>query len=176
MNKIRKYTNRVEAFLHSDAGQRFFNIAYSVGAAIVIWGALFKILHIQGGNALLCVGMGTEIIMFILTAFDRPPKDPDWDEIVPALKSAGNTQALEGLTIIDDTDNKVSENGSYKKDFNLPDTDKIEGASEKFSETMEDVTSSLKILQEETEKMNRNMKEMNEVYDRMLKAMHNSPK
>ena len=86
MVKIRRYTNRIEAFLHSDAGQYFFNIAYSVGAAIVIWGALFKILHLPGGNTLLCIGMGTEIAMFLLTAFDRPPKEPNWEEIVPALK------------------------------------------------------------------------------------------
>lgn len=95
MVKIKKYTNRIEAFLHSDAGQYFFNIAYSVGAAIVIWGALFKILHLPGGNTLLCIGMGTEIAMFILTAFDRPPKEPNWEEIVPALagKSAGGNEA-----------------------------------------------------------------------------------
>lgn len=90
MEKIRKYTNRIEAFLHSDAGQYFFNIAYSVGAAIVIWGALFKILHLPGGNTLLCIGMGTEIAMFLLTAFDRPPKEPNWDEIVPALAGKGS--------------------------------------------------------------------------------------
>ena len=72
MIKITSYTNRIEQFLRSEKGQRFFNFAYSIGAAIVIWGALFKILHLPGGNALLCVGMGTEIAMFILTAFDRP--------------------------------------------------------------------------------------------------------
>ena len=75
MAKLRKYANVIERFLHGSAGQRFFNFAYSIGAAIVIWGALFKILHLPGGSTLLCVGMGTEIAMFILTAFDRPPKD-----------------------------------------------------------------------------------------------------
>lgn len=93
MEKIRRYTNRIEAFLHSDAGQYFFNIAYSVGAAIVIWGALFKILHLPGGNTLLCIGMGTEIAMFLLTAFDRPPKEPNWEEIVPALSGKGAQKA-----------------------------------------------------------------------------------
>lgn len=103
MTTIRKYTNRIEAFLHSDNGQRFFNIAYSVGAAIVIWGALFKILHLPGGNTLLCIGMGTEIAMFLLTAFDRPPKEPNWDDIVPALTGKKSDDS-ESFTIIDDTD------------------------------------------------------------------------
>lgn len=87
MVKIRKYANIIERFLHGEKGQRFFNFAYSVGAAIVIWGALFKILHLPGGNALLCIGMGTEIAMFILTAFDRPPKEYTWEDVFPVLDS-----------------------------------------------------------------------------------------
>ncbi len=85
MVKIRKYANGIERFLHGEKGQRFFNFAYSIGAAIVIWGALFKILHLPGGSMLLCIGMGTEIAMFILTAFDRPAKEYAWEEVFPAL-------------------------------------------------------------------------------------------
>ena len=87
MVKIRKYANGIERFLHGEKGQRFFNFAYSIGAAIVIWGALFKILHLPGGSTLLCIGMGTEIAMFILTAFDRPQKEYAWEEVFPALDS-----------------------------------------------------------------------------------------
>ncbi len=87
MVKIRKYANIIERFLHGEKGQRFFNFAYSIGAAIVIWGALFKILHLPGGSVLLCIGMGTEIAMFILTAFDRPPKEYAWEEVFPVLDS-----------------------------------------------------------------------------------------
>ena len=87
MGKIRKFGNFIERFLHGSKGQRFFNFAYSIGAAIVIWGALFKILHLPGGSTLLCIGMGTEIAMFILTAFDRPPKDYAWEEVFPVLDS-----------------------------------------------------------------------------------------
>ncbi|MBD5329071.1 MAG: gliding motility protein GldL [Bacteroides sp.] len=87
MVKIRKYANGIERFLHGQKGQRFFNFAYSIGAAIVIWGALFKILHLEGGSTLLCIGMGTEIAMFILTAFDRPPKEYAWEEVFPVLDS-----------------------------------------------------------------------------------------
>ncbi len=85
MGKIKKYKNSVEAFLSGEKGQRFFNFAYSIGAAVVIWGALFKILHLPGGNALLSIGMGTEVLMFVLTAFDRPPKEYHWEEVFPVL-------------------------------------------------------------------------------------------
>lgn len=85
MGKVKKYKNRITQFLSSDAGQRFFNFAYSIGAAIVIWGALFKILHLPGGNFLLSLGMGTEVLMFIISAFDRPPREYHWEEVFPAL-------------------------------------------------------------------------------------------
>ena len=49
MGKIKKFGNVIERFMHGSKGQRFFNFAYSIGAAIVIWGALFKILHLPGG-------------------------------------------------------------------------------------------------------------------------------
>ena len=85
MGKIKKYKNVVERFLSGERGQRFFNFAYSIGAAVVIWGALFKILHLEGGNELLCIGMGTEVLMFILTAFDRPEKEYKWEQVFPVL-------------------------------------------------------------------------------------------
>ncbi|MCH5345755.1 MAG: gliding motility protein GldL [Muribaculaceae bacterium] len=85
MGKIKRYKNSIERFLSGESGQRFFNFCYSIGAAIVIWGALFKILHLPGGNTLLCIGMGTEVLMFILTAFDRPPREYHWEEVFPVL-------------------------------------------------------------------------------------------
>lgn len=84
--------NKFELFLHSEKGQRFFNFAYSVGAAIVIWGALFKILHLPGGSALLCIGMGTEIAMFIISAFDRPSKEYAWEQVFPELQRKHNEE------------------------------------------------------------------------------------
>ena len=87
MGKVKKYKKKAGRFLKSDSGQRFFNFAYSIGAAIVIWGALFKILHLPGGNTLLCIGMDTEVLMFILTAFDKPEKEYHWEEVFPVLAS-----------------------------------------------------------------------------------------
>ena len=87
MGKYKRYKNSIEKFLSSDKGQRFFNFAYSLGAAVVIWGALFKILHLPGGSLLLSIGMGTEVLMFILSAFDTPPKTYHWEEVFPVLNS-----------------------------------------------------------------------------------------
>lgn len=78
-----KIKSRYRSIMTWEGGQRLFNFAYSIGAAIVILGALFKIIHLPGGNTLLCIGMGTEVLMFIITAFDRPPKDYRWEEVFP---------------------------------------------------------------------------------------------
>ncbi len=85
VQKIKQYRRGLGHFIASEKGQRFFNFAYSIGAAVVIWGALFKILHLPGGNTLLSLGMGTEVLMFLLTAFDRPPREYKWENVFPAL-------------------------------------------------------------------------------------------
>ncbi len=87
MGKYKRYKNRIEKFLSSDNGQRFFNFAYSIGAAIVILGALFKILHLPYGGLLLSIGMGTEVVMFLISAFDSPSKTYHWEEVFPVLNS-----------------------------------------------------------------------------------------
>ena len=87
MGKYKQYKRGLSAWISSDKGQRFFNFAYSIGAAIVIWGALFKILHLPGGNFLLSLGMGTEVLMFTLTAFDRPARDYKWEQVFPVFET-----------------------------------------------------------------------------------------
>lgn len=97
MTTIQTYKKGLSAFISSEKGQRFFNFAYSIGAAVVIWGALFKILHLPGGNLLLSLGMGTEVLMFVLTAFDRPPREYKWEEVFPALKGEDGAEVRGGI-------------------------------------------------------------------------------
>lgn len=87
MNAIKRYRNRLERFLQTERGKRFINFAYSIGAAIVILGAMFKLLHFPFGNQMLFIGMMTEVVVFILSAFDRPVQDYAWEEVFPALSS-----------------------------------------------------------------------------------------
>ena len=63
---------RLQKWMYSVPGQTFLNYAYSWGAAIVILGTLFKLTHIPGANFWLFLGMGTEVFVFFLSAFDRP--------------------------------------------------------------------------------------------------------
>lgn len=62
----------MQKWMDSVPGQTFMNYAYSWGAAVVILGTLFKLTHLPGANAMLFVGMGTEVFVFFISAFDRP--------------------------------------------------------------------------------------------------------
>jgi len=86
--KYKKYKNFLEKFLDSNKGKRFFNIAYSVGAAIVIFGAMAKILHWGFGDEMLMIGMITEVIVFLISAFEKPAKEYNWEEVYPVLSDS----------------------------------------------------------------------------------------
>ena len=97
VSKLKKkidFVVRLQHWMDSVPGQTFLNYAYSWGAAIVILGALFKLTHLPGGDVMLFLGMGTEVIVFFLSAFDRPfdkneigkelPADYETDEEIAA--------------------------------------------------------------------------------------------
>ena len=73
----------------SKASKKFMNMAYGLGAAIVIVGALFKIIHFEigplTGNVMLTIGLVTEAIIFALSAFEPVDDDLDWALVYPEL-------------------------------------------------------------------------------------------
>lgn len=62
----------MQKWMDSVPGQTFLNYAYSWGAAVVILGTLFKLTHLPGADTMLFLGMGTEVFVFFISAFDRP--------------------------------------------------------------------------------------------------------
>lgn len=74
MSSYSKYNivYRLQKWMDTVQGQTFLNYAYSWGASIVILGALFKLTHLPGANIALFLGMGTEVCVFFISAFDRP--------------------------------------------------------------------------------------------------------
>ncbi len=99
---------RLQHWMDSVPGQTFLNYAYSWGASIVILGALFKLTHLPGGNFMLFIGMGTEVVVFFLSAFDRPF---DKEEIGKELPHDVETdeQIAERLGLNDDDDDEEEE-------------------------------------------------------------------
>jgi gliding motility-associated protein GldL len=87
----------IQKWIDSRQGQIFLNFAYSWGAAIVILGALFKLTHISGANLMLFLGMGTEVLVFFISGFERP-WDGD-DEETAAENPASAAQAAGPVVI-----------------------------------------------------------------------------
>ena len=73
------------AFNETKAFKNFMAKLYGLGAAVVIVGALFKIMHWPGAGPMLVVGLGTEAVIFIFSAFDKPHAEPDWSLVYPEL-------------------------------------------------------------------------------------------
>ena len=62
-------------------GKRFKNFMsklYGWGAAVVIMGALFKIIHLPGADLMLIIGLTTEAVILFIAAFESPSKDYEW--------------------------------------------------------------------------------------------------
>jgi gliding motility-associated protein GldL len=70
---------------------------YGWGAAVVIIGALFKINHWPGGTIMLIIGMGTETVIFFLSAFEPPHVEFDWTLVYPQLAGMENPESIEGV-------------------------------------------------------------------------------
>lgn len=105
----------LQKWMDSVPGQTFLNYAYSWGASIVILGTLFKLTHLPGANVMLFLGMGTEVFVFFLSAFDRPfdktaigmdlpthldDEEDDNDEKVAAPEAAQPIAATAGTVVI----------------------------------------------------------------------------
>ena len=73
--------------LSSEKGRRIITLSYSWGAAVVILGALFKILHLPYANMILAISMSFEALVFIISGFERPGSDYQWEDVFPVLKS-----------------------------------------------------------------------------------------
>lgn len=116
---------RLQHWMDSVPGQTFLNYAYSWGASIVILGALFKLTHLPGGNFMLFMGMGTEVVVFFLSAFDRPfDKDEIGKELPHDYETDEEIAARLGLTDddeeTDDTDEDTIEDTTADETVSQP--------------------------------------------------------
>lgn len=88
-NKKRGFIGKLQDFMASYSGKVILNYAYSWGAAVVILGTLFKLTHLPGANVMLFIGMGTEVLVFLVSAFDKPYKSYKWESVFPKIKLNG---------------------------------------------------------------------------------------
>ena len=79
-------------FMHwyeSYQGKKIVGCVYSLGASVVIIGALFKILHLSGAEVMLMIGMGVEALLFAIGCLDKPHAEHHWENVFPQLMEFG---------------------------------------------------------------------------------------
>lgn len=157
---------------------------YSAGAAVVIVGALFKIMHFPGAGPMLCIGMGTEALLFLIGCLDKPHVIYHWEKVFPQFDSDGH----DGVTLpeVGSTTSGVSTNISVSnkpvevlKDEeieklslgikNLSETaeklsslSSVVGSVESFTKSVDSFSKNVEIATAETEKYAQSQTSLNE--------------
>jgi len=141
----------------SKTRKKIMNMIYGLGASVVIIGALFKILHLPGGNGVLMVGLIIEALVFAVAAFEPVDTELDWSKVYPELagedsndkKGQGQGQDEEGM-LSQKLDEMLKE---AKIDSNLMESlgesiRNFEGAAKNMSPTTEAMDSQKKYSEE----------------------------
>lgn len=173
---------RLQKWMDSVAGQTFLNYAYSWGASVVILGTLFKLTNLPLSDVFLYVGMGTEVFVFFISAFDRPFDktadgmilDPHYRN-VPYMAAAmplqgatetriqeiiGLSKSLENAATLIDVLNQLNDCCT-----------KYKQSSTEFINMLNDNKSTHEDIMNELETMRHNLQELNKIYGRMIDAV-----
>lgn len=164
---------KLQKWMDSVAGQTFLNYAYSWGAAIVILGTLFKLTYLPYANIFLYLGMGTEVFVFFLSAFDRPfDKTADGMELKthsdmaadePSSASVATVSSLSGTASSSPSGSiSSSESISVSGDINIPQWHAPQ-IPEGLDEQIAGYTAEL-------ENLNRTLTSISRVYEMQLKS------
>ena len=166
--------------MDSVPGQTFLNYAYSWGASIVILGTLFKLTHLPGANFFLFLGMGTEVLVFFISAFDRPfdkttdgmELDIHTDASAPAAGNAPTVEKVpvvgkvpvvdsEAIAAVSSSVISVSGGGTVPASSVLPQmTPELETATANYIEELKRLTEMLSRVSEQTDKLAHDSEEM----------------
>ena len=87
ISKIKAFRIHLSIFLGSYRGKTIFNLFYGLGASVAILGTLFKLLHLDGANVMLSLGLGTEVFIFAISALEPPYRNYHWEYVFPILKT-----------------------------------------------------------------------------------------
>lgn len=170
---------RLQKWMDSVPGQTFLNYAYSWGASVVILGTLFKLTHLPGANLMLYLGMGTEVVVFFLSAFDRPfDKTADGMELAihnseesesgktSSISGSGSPQVQGGGTVIIGGGGFVGEEMEEAASNYVAELNRLTEMLSKVSEQSMRLTRD----SEEMENLNRTLTGICKVYEMQLKS------
>ncbi len=172
VNKKRDFGQKLQDFMASYRGKVIMNYAYSWGAAIVIAGTLFKLTHLPGANLMLWIGMGTEVLVFFISAFDLPRRQT---ETTPSAGVVVVGDAITGNAAIGNADGWAND-GTPAPAF----TPEMEETTQAYIAQLKEMTEMLsrftaqaESLSHDAEQMsalNRNLAGINAIYEMQLRS------
>ena len=140
---------------------------YGWGASLVIAGALFKILHWKFANEMLMVGMGTEALIFFLSAWEKPPKDYKWERAYPGILDIADADS-DNVTVTQQLDKMLEDvNVDAKVIKNLGDGMKKLSNS---ASGLGDVADGTKKYNSQMLSASDNLEKINELYMEQIKS------
>lgn len=189
----------IRGFFVGEKGQRLFNYAYSIGASIVILGALFELLHAPMAHALLIIGMGTEAIIFFLSAFDDPTTTARYEQMQEhAATSQSPVASAPVVSNVTPVVSNVTPVVGNVTPLNI-NTEEVNDATTKYVEQLKNISEQMTALNrsvqgieaiyevqlksassqlgsveqvsEQTKQLVQNLQQLNELYGRMISAM-----
>lgn len=134
----------------SESWKNFMAKLYGIGAAVVIVGALFKIMHWPFSGPLLVVGLSTEAVIFFFSAFEPMHAEPNWELVYPelAIHDGEGEEHAEG--------NEIAEDASSSHDSELPITEQLDNMLEEAKigpELIESLGTGLRSLSDNANKL-----------------------
>lgn len=119
-SKVSKTNKEKQSFIDwwnsSDTVKLWVGRVYSVGAAVVIIGALFKIMHFPGAGLMLCIGMGTEAVLFTIGCLDKPHVTYHWEKVFPQFAA----ESPEGISLPEGVSNSGTNTSTNLSVSNKP--------------------------------------------------------
>ena len=151
-------------FFESHIWRATIHKAYSIGASIVVLGALFKLEHMPMASTFLTVGLCTEALIFFISAFEPFPRDVDWTIVFPELAGENSD------------DYTISPAKPVRTVSPQVNSEAASTAMQHYTENMENIAESTGLLNKlsvncamELEAMNKNLNALNAVYELQLK-------
>jgi RecA/RadA recombinase len=155
------------------------NVAYGVGAAVVITGAMFKFLNFPFASEMLFVGLAVEALVFFISAFELKKDDVDyhWDRIFPQLTKEGENkiERIEDWIEQADLDPMVIQRLTKSIERLEQNVNRMADMSDvaQLNDQVEKMRQSSEMFEQEISKLNTSISQMNLYYMRMLEVMGN---
>ena len=157
---------KFDLWWNSPKMKRIVGAAYSLGASVVILGAMFKILHLNGASYMLGIGMSVEAIIFALGIFDKPVKEFEWNKIFDFENERNRSN---NLVSTPQAESKSSLKVNYTETICDEDVKKLSEGIKNLSTTAEQLNA-LTAVVKSTDKLTSNLDNASEVTSKFIQS------